>query len=397
MPLASSQTATRNPAPKFIKTRMAKRDYYEVLEVARNASEADLKKAYRRLAMKYHPDRNPDDASAEEKFKEVKEAYEVLTDERKRVAYDQFGHAGVDPGAGGGTGPAGGDFSDIFGNIFGDIFGAGGGRGGSRANRGPDLSYNLDLSLEEAVHGTTVKVRIPTLVACSTCDGTGAKKGTSATTCNTCAGHGQVRVQQGFFSLQQTCPRCRGTGKIIPNPCGTCHGQGRVQEQKTLSVKIPPGVSTGDRIRLAGEGAAGENGGPPGDLYVQIGVREHPIFTREDSDLQCEVPVSFATLVLGGELAVPTLDGQVMLKIPPETQSGKMFRLRGKGVKSVHGGGVGDLLCRVVVETPVGLTRQQKELLQEFDKSLTEGASKHNPRSASWLDGVRKFFDGIKF
>ena len=376
---------------------MAKRDYYEVLEVARNASEADLKKSYRRLAMKYHPDRNPDDASAEEKFKEAKEAYEILTDERKRAAYDQLGHAGVDASAGGG-GPAGGNFSDVFGDIFGDIFGAGaGGRSGSRSNQGADLRYNMELSLEEAVHGTTVKVRIPTLVSCVTCEGSGAKKGTSATTCATCGGHGQVRVQQGFFSLQQTCPRCRGAGKIIPNPCATCHGQGRVQEHKTLSVKIPPGVDSGDRIRLAGEGAAGENGGPHGDLYVHIGVRENAIFTRENNDLMCEVPVSFSVLVLGGELEVPTLDGQVMLKIPAETQSGKMFRLRGKGVKSVHGGDVGDLLCRVVVETPVKLTRHQKELLQTFERSLKEGQDKHNPRSSSWFNGVKKFFEAIKF
>ncbi len=375
---------------------MAKRDYYEVLEVARNASEADLKKAYRRLAMKLHPDRNPDDSSAEEKFKEAKEAYEVLTDERKRAAYDQFGHAGVDTSAaGGGGGSAGGNFSDVFGDIFGDIFGAGG-RGG-HSNQGADLRYNMDLSLEEAVHGTTVKVRIPTLVSCTTCAGSGAKKGTTATTCTTCAGHGQVRVQQGFFSLQQTCSRCRGSGKIIPSPCGTCHGQGRVQEHKTLSVKIPPGVDNGDRIRLAGEGAAGGNGGPHGDLYVHIGVREHAIFTREDNHLMCEVPVSFSTLVLGGDLEVPTLDGQVMLKIPAETQSGKMFRLRGKGVKSVHGSGVGDLLCRVVVETPVKLTRQQKELLQEFDRSLKESQDKHSPRSSSWFNGVKKFFDTMKF
>lgn len=377
---------------------MAKRDYYEVLEVARNASEADLKKAYRRLAMKLHPDRNPDDSSAEEKFKEAKEAYEVLTDERKRAAYDQFGHAGVDASAaGGGGGSAGGNFSDVFGDIFGDIFGAGGRGGSSHSNQGADLRYNMELSLEEAVHGTTVKVRIPTLVTCTTCAGSGAKKGTTATTCTTCGGHGQVRVQQGFFSLQQTCSRCRGSGKIIPSPCGTCHGQGRVQEHKTLSVKIPPGVDNGDRIRLAGEGAAGGNGGPHGDLYVHIGVREHPIFTREENDLMCEVPVSFSTLVLGGELEVPTLDGQVMLKIPAETQSGKMFRLRGKGVKSVHGSAVGDLLCRVVVETPVKLTRQQKELLQEFDRSLKEGQDKHSPRSSSWFNGVKIFFDTMKF
>lgn len=385
---------------------MSKRDYYEVLGVTRNASEADIKKAYRRAAQKFHPDRNPDDKSSEEKFKESKEAYEVLTDARKRAAYDQFGHAGVDPsaGAGGGAGfGAGASFSDIFGDVFGDIFSggrggaAGAGAGRSRVVRGADLRYNLDLTLEEAVHGTTVKIRVPTQVACTTCGGTGAKPGTKPTTCATCAGHGQVRMQQGFFSIQQTCPRCHGAGTMISDPCGTCHGRGRVQEQKTLSVKVPPGVDNGDRIRLAGEGEAGENGGPPGDLYVQIRVKEHAIFGREDNNLFCEVPISFITAALGGELEVPTLDGKVNLKIPPETQTGKVFRLRGKGVKPVRGGAEGDLLCRVLVETPVNLTGKQKELLRQFETSMQSGGERHNPQADSWLDGVKKFFDGMKF
>lgn len=379
---------------------MSKRDYYEALGIARNASEADVKKAYRRLAMKFHPDRNPDDAEAEGKFKEAKEAYEVLSDSRKRAAYDQFGHAGVDPGMGAGAGAgfgAGASFSDIFGDVFGDIFGGGRTAGGARTMRGADLRYNLDLSLEDAVHGTAVKVRVPTLVACGVCEGSGARKGTQPTTCTTCGGNGQVRMQQGFFSLQQTCPRCRGTGKIISNPCPNCNGQGRVQEYKTLSVKIPPGVDTGDRIRLSGEGEAGENGGPAGDLYVHVKVKPHPIFTREDSHLFCEVPISFGTAVLGGELDVPTLDGRVKLKIPPETQSGKIFRMRGKGVRSVHGGETGDLLCRVSVETPVNLNRKQKELLAEFEASMQEGGTKHSPRSSSWFDGVKKFFEDMKF
>lgn len=379
---------------------MAKRDYYEVLGVARNASEADIKKAYRRAAQKYHPDRNPDDAEALTKFKEAKEAYEILSNAQKRAAYDQFGHAGVDASAGGGAGPGagfgGGSFSDIFGDVFGDIFGAGRG-GGANVYRGADLRYNLELNLEEAVAGTTVKIRVPTHVTCKTCNGSGAKKGTSPVTCTTCGGRGQVRIQQGFFSLQQTCPQCHGKGSVIKEPCGTCHGQGRVKEQKTLSVKIPAGVDSGDRIRLAGEGEAGENGGPPGDLYVQIKVRPHPIFTREDSDLYCEVPISFTTAVLGGELDVPTLEGRVKLKIPPETQTGKMFRLRGKGVRSVHGGAVGDLLCRVEIETPVHLTRRQKELLEEFQRSMEEGQGKHSPRTSSWFDGVKKFFEDMKF
>ncbi len=375
---------------------MAKRDYYEVLGVDRSASEDDLKKAYRRLAMKYHPDRNPDDADAEEKFKEASEAYEILTDPEKRQAYDQFGHAGVDPSQGGGPGFGfEGNFSDIFGDVFGDIFGGGRGGGRNGVSRGSDLRYNMQLDLEQAVNGDTVEVRIPVLSMCEDCDGSGAAPGSSPTTCPDCHGTGQIRVSQGFFSLQQTCPRCRGKGQIITDPCRTCGGAGRVEKRKTLSVKIPAGVDTGDRIRLSGEGEAGMNGGPPGDLYVQIDVREHPIFVREGRNLFCEVPISFPDAALGGELEVPTLDGRVKLKIPPETQSGKMFRLRGKGVTQVRGGGVGDLLCKVVVETPVKLTEQQKALFEELKTSLGE-SSKHSPREKSWFDGVKDFFDGLK-
>jgi len=372
---------------------MSKQDYYEVLGVSKNASDAELKKAYRRAAQKHHPDRNPDDASAEEKFKQAKEAYEVLSDGQKRAAYDQFGHAGVDPSMGGGPGGGGGaSFSDIFGDVFGDIFGGGGGRGGGqRVYRGADLRYNLELSLEDAVRGTTVKIRVPTYSTCKSCSGSGAKKGTKPTTCTTCGGHGQVRMQQGFFSVQQTCPRCNGTGSIVSDPCDDCHGQGRVKEQKTLSVKVPAGVDSGDRIRLANEGEAGENGGPPGDLYVQIQVKDHPIFKRDDANLYCEVPISFITAALGGELEVPTLDGRVVLKVPAETQTGKLFRMRGKGVKPVRGGALGDLLCRVVVETSVKLNSKQKELFRQLDDSL-KGNGKHNPQHHSWLDGVKKFF-----
>jgi molecular chaperone DnaJ len=378
---------------------MSKRDYYEILGVERNASEAELKKAFKRLAMKYHPDRNPDDKAAEEKFKEGKEAYEVLSDARKRAAYDQFGHAGVDPGMGAGAaGAAGANFSDIFGDVFGDIFGgSGGGRsGGNRSHRGSDLRYNLELSLEEAVRGTTVKIRVPTAVACSNCNGSGARKGSSPQACSTCGGVGQVRMQQGFFSLQQTCPQCRGSGQIILDPCGTCQGQGRVKEHKTLSVKVPAGVDTGDRIRLSGEGEAGEKGGPAGDLYVQVAVKEHSLFQRDDTNLYCEVPISFVTAALGGELEVPTLDGRVKLKIPPETQSGRLFKLRGKGVKSVRGSHLGDLLCRVHIETPVNLNSRQKELLRELESSMTGEGTKHRPKEHSWLDGVKKFFEDIK-
>ena len=377
---------------------MSKRDYYEVLGVEKGASEAELKKAYRRLAMKYHPDRNPDDENAEEKFKEATEAYEVLTDANKRAAYDQYGHAGVDPNMGaGGGGFGGGNFSDIFGDVFGDIFGGGGRGGRSSVQRGSDLRYTLELDLEEAVRGTSVTIRVPTLVGCETCDGTGAKKGTTPATCTTCGGHGQVRMQQGFFSVQQTCPRCHGTGKMITDPCNDCHGEGRVEKQKNLSVKVPAGVDTGDRIRLAGEGEAGVNGGPAGDLYVVVSVREHKIFQRDGKNLYCEVPISFVDAALGGELEVPTLDGRVKLKIPEGAQTGKLFRLRGKGVTPVRGGSPGDLLCRVVVETPVNLTKRQRELLEELRQTLEEEGSSQSPRAKSWFDGVKNFFEDMKF
>lgn len=376
---------------------MSKRDYYQVLGVQKNASEEEIKKAYRRLAMKHHPDRNPGDKQAEELFKEVKEAYEILSDAQKRTAYDQFGHAGVDPtmAAAGGGGFGGFGFGDI-GDIFESVFGAGmRGGGGNRAFRGADLRYDLNLSLEEAVAGTEVKVRIPTQIVCKNCHGSGANPGSSQQTCPRCGGYGQIRMSQGFFSVQQTCGTCRGTGRIIPNPCSTCHGSGRIHEHKTLTVKVPAGVDNGDRIRLAGEGEAGVNSGPAGDLYVQINVRPHPIFTREDNHLFCEVPISITTAALGGELDVPTLDGRVTLKIPPETQTGKVFRIRSKGVKPVRGGQAGDLHCRVVVETPVNLTSQQKELLRELDLTMREG-SQHSPKASSWLDGVKKFFEDMK-
>ena len=374
---------------------MSKRDYYEVLGVSRDVEQKDLKKAYRKLAMKYHPDRNPDDKDADAKFKEATEAYEVLGDAQKRAAYDQYGHAGVDGQAGGFGGGGGANFSDIFGDVFGDIFGGGGGRGGSRGGpqRGSDLRYTLELSLEEAVRGVEKKIRIPTLVSCETCDGSGAKPGTTPKTCTTCHGQGQIRMQQGFFSVQQTCPSCRGQGTIIEDPCNSCHGRGVKEETKTLSVKIPAGVDTGDRIRLAGEGEAGSMGGPAGDLYVQVSVREHNLFHRDGRNLYCDVPISIVDAALGGELEVPTLDGRVKLKIPAETQSGKLFRLRGKGVTPVRGGPAGDLLCRVQVETPVNLTSEQKELLMQFQASLT--GEKHSPQKKSWFEGVKKFFEDM--
>ena len=374
---------------------MSKRDYYEILGVSKDVDEKDIKKAYRRVAMKFHPDRNPDDPDAEGKFKEASEAYEILSDGSKRAAYDQYGHAGVDPSMGGGGGFGGGNFSDIFGDVFGDIFGGGGGRGRGGPQRGSDLRYTLDITLENAVKGATVEIRVPSLSACEICDGSGAKKGSSPATCGTCGGAGQVRMQQGPFQVQQACPTCRGRGKTITDPCGTCRGQGRVEKTKTLSVKVPPGVDTGDRIRLSGEGEAGPEGGPPGDLFVQMSVRQHPIFERDGKNLYCEVPITFVDAALGGDLDVPTLDGRVKLKIPAETQTGKLFRLRGKGVKPVRGGSVGDLLCRVEVETPVKLEKEQKALLEELRTSLGEGGKTQSPRQTSWFEGVKNFFDDL--
>jgi molecular chaperone DnaJ len=371
---------------------MAKRDYYEVLGVNRDASEEEVKKAYRKLAMKYHPDRNPDNPKAEERFKEAKEAYEILTDSQKRAAYDQFGHAGVDPSvaAGAGAGAGFGGFADAFGDIFGDIFGAG--RTRSSVYRGADLRYNLEISLEDAARGTETRIRIPAMEECAACRGSGAKPGTSPSTCPTCNGHGQVRMQQGFFSIQQTCPRCHGTGKVIANPCAACGGSGRVKQHKTLSVKIPAGVDEGDRIRLSGEGEAGVNGGPPGDLYVVIHIKPHPVFQRDHNDLHCEMPISFTAAALGGEIEIPTLDGYAKIKVPAETQTGKVFRLRGKGIKGVRSSTNGDLLCHVVVETPVNLTPRQRELLQEFETISRKNAGLHNPRAKSWMDKVKEFF-----
>jgi len=371
---------------------MAKRDYYEVLGVKREASEDDIKKSYRKLAMQYHPDRNPDNPKAEERFKEAKEAYEVLCDPERRAAYDRFGHAGVEAHAGAaGAGGFSGGFADAFGDIFSEIFG-GGGRARSNVYRGADLRYNLEITLEDAARGAETKIRIPTLERCEACDGKGAKAGTEPVTCQTCGGHGQVRMQQGFFSIAQTCPRCSGTGSVIKDPCGTCQGSGRVKRQKTLSVKIPVGVDEGDRIRLSGEGEAGVNGGPPGDLYVVIRLKPHPVFQREENDLHCEMPVSFTTAALGGEIAIPTLEGSAKIRVPPETQSGKVFRLRGKGIKGVRSQMPGDLMCHVVVETPVNLTTRQKELLMELESINQEETGRHNPRAKSWMDKVKEFF-----
>ena len=374
---------------------MSKRDYYKVLDVPKNATEAEIKKAYRRLAMKYHPDRNPNDKEAEERFKEAKEACEVLTDAPKRAAYDQYGHAGVDAAnrSGGRSGFHGADaFSDIFGDVFGDIFGGARREGRSQQFRGADLRFELELDLDQAVFGYSAEIQVPKLAECETCHGSGSAKGSTAAACDTCGGSGQIRISQGFFQLQQTCPRCRGAGTIIKNPCDTCLGQGRVRRTRTLSVKVPPGVDTGDRIRLSGEGEAGRNGGPPGDLYVEVSVREHAIFERDGQHLSCEVPVSFATAALGGTIEVPTLDGDVTLKVPAETQSGRVFRLRDKGVKPVRGGPRGDLFCRVVVETPVHLSSEQRELIRKLEETLKKDSNRHAPREQGFFEGVKRFF-----
>ncbi len=376
---------------------MSKRCYYEVLMVSKDATSREIKKSYKRLAMKYHPDRTKGDKDKEEQFKEIKEAYEVLSDEQKRAAYDQYGHAAFSQGghgAGGGAGFGGADFGDIFGDVFGDIFG--GGRRQSRARRGSDLRYNMELTLEEAVKGKSVEIKVPTYVSCEPCGGSGAKKGSSAKTCTTCHGHGQVQMRQGLFAVQQTCPTCGGKGKVITDPCNKCHGQGRVEKTKTLSVKIPPGVDTGDRIRLANEGEAGEHGAPAGDLYVQVNVKDHPIFVRDENNLYCEVPISFTTAALGGEIDVPTLEGKVKLKIPKETQTGKMFRLRGKGVKSVRSSITGDLMCKVVIETPVNLSKEQEELLRQFEETMGKKRSHHSPKETGFFKGVKQFFDDLK-
>lgn len=375
---------------------MAKRDFYEILGLGKNASDEEIKKAYRKLAMKHHPDRNPDSKGAEDKFKEAKEAYEMLSDPQKRDAYDRYGHAGVDPNMGGGGG-GGGGFADAFGDIFGDIFGQAGagrgGRGGPQVYRGADLRYNLEITLEQAAHGYDTTIRVPSWDSCDTCDGSGAKPGTAPVTCTTCGGHGQVRMQQGFFSVLQTCPKCHGSGKINPSPCAACSGAGRIKRNKTLEVKIPAGIDDGMRIRSTGNGEPGMNGGPSGDLYVEIRIKQHAMFQREGDDLHCEIPISFAKAALGGEIEVPTLSGKASFTIPEGTQSGKTFRLRSKGIKGVRSGYAGDLFCHVVVETPVTLTERQKELLREFEELTIEGGSKHSPQTKSWKDKVKDFFE----
>jgi molecular chaperone DnaJ len=373
---------------------MAKRDFYEILGVAKNASDDELKKAYRKLAMKYHPDRNPDSKEAEEKFKQAKEAYEILTDSNKRAAYDRYGHAGVDPNAAGMGGAGGAGVGDSFGDIFGEIFGAGrrGGGGGPQVYRGADLKYAMEITLEQAANGFDTEIRVPSWENCEVCKGSGAKPGTTPKTCRTCGGSGAVRMQQGFFSVQQTCPTCHGSGKEITDPCVPCDGVGRIRRNKTLQVKIPAGIDDGMRIRSSGNGEPGINGGPSGDLFVEIHIKEHKIFQRENDDLHCELTIPFTSAALGGDIHVPTLNGKAEITIPEGTQSGKTFRLRGKGIKGVRGAYPGDLYCHVVVETPVKLTDAQKAILRQFEASLGEGGERHSPQSKSWTDRVKDFF-----
>jgi molecular chaperone DnaJ len=373
-----------------------KRDFYEILGVPKNASDEDIKKSYRKLAMKYHPDRNQGDASAEVKFKEAKEAYEMLSDAEKRAAYDQYGHAGVDPNMRGAAGAGGfGGFGESFGDIFGDIFGQARrqqGGGGRQVFRGNDLSYAMDISLEEAAAGKKTEIRIPSYDECDTCHGSGAKPGTSAKTCGTCQGQGVVQMRQGFFSVQQNCPHCRGSGKIISDPCSPCHGQGKIKRQKTLEISIPAGIDDGMRIRSTGNGEPGTNGGPPGDLYIEIRLQKHEVFQRDGDDLHCAVPISFTTAALGGEVSVPTLNGEAAIDLPEGTQTGKQFRLRGKGVKGVRASFPGDLYCHITVETPVKLTEHQRKLLKELDESLKKGGAKHSPTESGWADKLKNLF-----
>ncbi|NMM10374.1 MAG: molecular chaperone DnaJ [Polaromonas sp.] len=378
---------------------MAKKDYYDTLGVPKNASDEDIKKAYRKLAMKHHPDRNQGAGSkvSEEKFKEAKEAYEMLSDGNKRAAYDQYGHAGVDPnlrGAGAGTEGFGG-FAEAFGDIFGDVFGGQRGgqqQGGRQVYRGGDLSYAMEITLEEAAHGKEAQIRIPSWDDCTTCHGSGAKPGTKVVTCTTCHGHGVVQMRQGFFSVQQNCPQCKGTGKLIPSPCVACHGVGKTKNNKTLEVKIPSGIDDGMRIRSTGNGEPGTNGGPPGDLYIEIRLKKHEIFERDGDDLHCAMPISFTTAALGGEIEVPTLAGKAAIDIPEGTQAGKQFRLRGKGVKGVRSSYPGDLYCHITVETPVKLTEYQRKLLKELDESIKKGGAKHSPSEEGWADKLKNFF-----
>ena len=370
---------------------MSKRDYYEVLGVSKGASKDEIKKSFRKLAMKYHPDRNKE-AGAEEKFKEIQEASSVLLDDQRRQQYDQFGHQAPGGGPGGFDFGGGGFEGGIFDDLFDQFFGGGRGGGRSQARRGADLRYEMEITLEDAFHGTERTIQIPVTVSCKTCDGSGAAEGSKPVTCTTCQGMGQVQMQQGFLSIQQACPKCHGSGKMIDNPCKPCRGHGVVQEQQKLEVKIPAGIATGNKVRLSGKGEAGTQGGPAGDLYVQVFVKPHALFERENNDLHTQVPISFFMAALGGEIEIPTLTGKVKLKIPAESQTGKAFRLRGKGMKSVRGSAQGDLLCYILVETPVNLSSEQKKSLRSLEESLESDGKAHTPKANSWFENVKTFF-----
>lgn len=373
-----------------------KRDFYEILGIAKNATDDEIKKAYRKMAMKYHPDRNPDSKDAEANFKEAKEAYEMLSDPQKKAAYDQYGHAGVDPNMGGFGGAGAQGFGDAFGDIFGDIFGnarGGGGRSGPQVYRGSDLRYSMEISLEDAAKGHETQIRVPGWNNCEVCTGSGAEPGTKVETCSTCGGQGQVRVSQGFFSMQQTCPKCRGQGQFIPKPCKKCSGEGKIKQQKTLEVKIPAGIEDGMRIRLSGHGEPGVNQGPPGDLYVEVHIKPHSVFERDGDDLHFQMPISFATACLGGTVEVPTLAGKASFDVAEGTQTGRTFRLRGKGIKGIRSTIPGDLYVHVQVETPIKLNDQQRQLIRDFDASLKSDSFKHNPQEKGWFDRVKQFFN----
>ena len=374
---------------------MSNKDFYEILGVSRSASDDEIKKAFRKLAMKYHPDRNPDNEEAVEKFKEIQNAYAILSDPQKKAAYDQYGHAGVDPNMGGGFGGgfgggAGFDFSDIFSQMFG---GAAGGGGRQQSYQGADLQYAVEITLEEAAAGLKKRITIPTYKECDICHGSGAKPGTSVSTCGTCGGSGTIHVRQAIFQLQQTCPTCHGSGKQIKDPCTSCRGEGRVKTTKTVEVNIPAGIDDGQRIRLSGEGEPGQHGAPSGDLYVVVHVKAHKTFERNGLDLHCELPISFATAALGGEVEVPTLEGKVKLTIPKETQTGRRMRVKGKGIKSLRSSATGDLYCHVLVETPVNLTDRQKELLAEFERISGDSRPSGKSRDKSFTDKLRDLFD----
>ncbi|CAL4319286.1 molecular chaperone DnaJ [Buchnera aphidicola] len=378
---------------------MTKKDYYEMLGISKSSNDREIKKAYKKLAMKYHPDRNQGNKQSEKKFKEIKEAYEILIDPKKRSIYDQHGHSAFDQGGFSNQSSFdqsfshNSDFGDIFGDVFGDIFGN---KKQSQAQRGSDLQYNLELNLESAVKGIRKEISIPTLQSCNSCKGSGSNFGEKPKKCYKCHGHGQIHIRQGFFSVQQTCSNCQGSGEIISNPCFYCKGSGRIQKTKKIIVKIPPGVDNNDKIKLNNEGEAGKNGAPSGDLYIKIIVNNHPIFTRKINDLYCEIPINFCMAALGGNIEVPTIDGKIKITIPSETQSGKTFRIKGRGVNSIRTHKVGDLLCRVIIETPVNLNNQQKQLLRLLESSLNENnIEKNNPKSKKFFDGVKKFFDDL--